>query len=400
MAAMRVDLRFAAALLFTSLIALAQQPSPAPTSSTKVGSQTQQPSQGQGKLVGNWQGLLQLDGGASRRLLFKITEDDGKYKGVFYSIDQGPGSIAISSIVLDGVKVSMEIKPLDWIYGGTLNPDGDSISGSRTQNGQTNVLNLNHVSEEKTWAIPEPPKAMPADANPRFDVVTVKPSDPNAGGGNLFTIRGRHVMTINTKVIDLITFGYSLQPREVLNAPPWMDQKYDIDGVPDVNGQPNIKQMRLLIQDALVRRFGLKFHTEQQEMPVYALSVAKSGPKMTVTADSPSAPGNFMFGRLGDLHVTNSTMKNFCQGMQEAVMDKPVVDQTGLTDRYDFDLKWTPDESQFAQLGGYRAPPTEDPNAPPSLYTALQEQVGLKMESTKAKVDVMVIDHIERPSAN
>jgi uncharacterized protein (TIGR03435 family) len=81
-------------------------------------------------------------------------------------------------------------------------------------------------------------------------------------------------------------------------------------------------------------------------------------------------------------------------------MDKPVVDRTGLTDRYDFNLNWTPDEGQFAALGGYRAPAQEDPNAPPSLYTALQEQIGLKLESTKANVDTFVIDHIEKPGAN
>jgi uncharacterized protein (TIGR03435 family) len=263
------------------------------------------------------------------------------------------------------------------------------------------VLNLQRVSEENTWAIPEPPKPMPADANPKFDVVTIKPSDPNRPG-KLFTIRGRHVMTINTTVSDLITFGYSIQTKQLENAPAWLDEKYDIDGVPDVEGQPNIKQMRLLIRDALVQRFGLKFHNEQRELSVYALSLAKGGPKtMTVTANKPSDPGNFLFSKLGDLHVTNSTMKDFCDGMQEAVMDKPVVDQTGLTARYDFTLKWTPDQSQFAAMGAKIPPPNiDDPNAPPSLYTALQEQLGLKLEATKAKADVMVIDHLDKPSAN
>src|ERR1035441_10170366 len=90
-----------------------------------------------------------------------------------------------------------------------------------------------------------------------------------------------------------------------------------IDGVPDVEGQPNIQQMRLLIRDALVQRFWLKFHNEQRELSVYALSLAKGGPKMTVTADKPSAPGNFLFGRLGDLHVTNSTMKLSSQGKNQ-----------------------------------------------------------------------------------
>jgi uncharacterized protein (TIGR03435 family) len=136
-------------------------------------------------------------------------------------------------------------------------------------------------------------------------------------------------------------------------------------------------------------------------MTAYVLSVAKGGPKLTVTSASENGPGNFLFGGLGKLHTSNLSMKEFCHGMQEAVMDKPVVDHTGLTGRYDFNLDWTPDQSQFASFGVHIPPPDpNDTNAPPSLYTALQEQLGLKMETTKTNVDVMVIDHIEKPSAN
>lgn len=107
-----------------------------------------------------------------------------------------------------------------------------------------------------------------------------------------------------------------------------------------------------------------------------------------------------MFRGLGDLRTTNNAMANFCAGMQGAVMDKPVVDHTGLTGRYDFQLKWTRDDSQFATFG--RLPPinTDDPNAPPSLYTALQEQLGLKLDAGRAQADVLVIDHVDKPSAN
>jgi len=96
-------------------------------------------------------------------------------------------------------------------------------------------------------------------------------------------------------------------------------------------------------------------------------------------------------------------MKDFATWMQSGVMDRPVVDQTGLTDRYDFQLKWTPDDTQFAQFKGANVnvtPPTDDPNAPPSLYTAVTEQLGLKMAPAKAPDDVVVIDHVEKPSAN
>jgi uncharacterized protein (TIGR03435 family) len=82
------------------------------------------------------------------------------------------------------------------------------------------------------------------------------------------------------------------------------------------------------------------------------------------------------------------------------VLDRPVVDQTGLAGRFDFVLTWTPDETQFAALGGVPPTPTDKPEAPPDLFTAIQQQAGLKFEATKAAVDVMVIDRVEKPSEN
>ena len=350
-------------------------------------------------LTGNWQGTLQQGNGI--RVLFKISKaPDGTLKGLGYNVDQPGSPVAVSAISLQGTEVSFAIKQLDMTYAGTLSPDHNSSSGKMTQNGQPHPLNLDHVSDENAWAIPEPPKQMPAEARPKFDVVTVKPSDPDRPG-KLFTMRGRHIVTINTNLNDLISFAYSLHAKQIVGAPDWFGtEKFDIDGVPDVDGRPNQDQFKLLIQDVLTQRFKLEFHRDKRELPVYALTVAKGGPKMAVTVNKPGDPRNFMFRGLGQLRVTNSTMQDVCNGFQGAVMDKPVVDHTGLTERYDFNLNWTPDFSQFAQMGAKLPPPSEDPNAPPSLYTALQEQLGLKMEPAKAMTDVVVIDHIERPSAN
>lgn len=353
-------------------------------------------------VLGIWQGTLHVPQmNRDLRTEIKITQAvGGEYKATFYSIDQGGRPTPVTKMTFEGGVLTFSIDGPGIKYEGKMSADGKSIAGNTTQGAMTLPLNLDRVTADEAWPIPEPPKPMAADANPKFDVVTIKPSDPSRPG-KLFTIRGRHVMTINTSVNDLITFGYSIQTKQMVNAPAWFDEKYDIDGVPDVEGQPDIQQMRILIRDALVERFGLKFHNEKRELSAYALTVAKGGPKLTITTDKPSTPGNFLFRGLGKLMVTNSTMTDFCHGMQEAVMDKPVVDQTGLADRYDFNLNWTPDQSQFAAMGGNVPPPnTDDPNAPPSLYVALQEQLGLKLESTKANVDVMVIDHVEKPSAN
>ena len=350
-------------------------------------------------ITGNWQGTLQA--GKGLRTLIKISKDDGKLKAVMYSIDQGGQPISLTAISVQGSAVNFEIKPLDVTYTGTLNPDGNAIAGNATQNGQTHVLNLEHVTAENPWAIPEPPKPMAADTVPKFDVVTVKPSDPNRPG-KLFTIRGRHVMTINTTLNDIVTFAYGLHVKQIVGAPAWFaTDKFDVDGVPDVEGQPSSKQFKLLFQSVLTDRFKLTFHHDQKELSVYALTVGKSGPKMTESIHKPTDPVNFIFrGKPGALMVTNATMKDFCDGMQSAVMDKPVVDHTGLTARYDFNLNWTPDESQFESMGGFKPPATEDPNAPPALSTAMQEQLGLKFDAVKAPADVFVIDHVEKPSAN
>jgi len=349
-------------------------------------------------ITGNWQGTLQA--GKGLRIVMKITKDDGRLKGVSYSIDQGGQPIGITSMTLDGTSFNFAIKALDVTYTGTLSPDGNNITGNQTQGGNTSVLNFQRTTAETAWPIPEPPKSMPADAIPKFDVVTVKPSDPNRQGQG-FTIRGRHVMTINTTLNHLITFAYGLHAKQIVGAPDWFaTEKFDLDGIPDVEGQPNLKQMKLLIQSALTDRFKLTFHHDQKELSVYALTVGKSGPKLTETIHQLNDPVNFGFRKLGNLMVTNATMKDFCDGMQAAVMDKPVVDHTGLTARYDFTLNWTPDESQFEALGGFKPPTTDDPNAPPALSTAMQEQLGLKFDAVKALADVFVIDHVEQPSAN
>jgi uncharacterized protein (TIGR03435 family) len=202
-------------------------------------------------------------------------------------------------------------------------------------------------------------------------------------------------------VVDLITIGYGIHKNQIANGPEWLSEdKFDVQGMPDVEGQPNQKQIKILAQKLLTDRFQLKFHHDQKELPVYAVTVLKTGPKMTVTEHKLTDPEAFFFRRLGNLTAANLSMQDFAEGMQSAVMDKPVVDHTGLTGRYDFTLNWTADESQFAQMGARVPPPTDDANAPPNLYTAMQEQLGLKLEAVRTKADVVVIDHIEKPSAN
>jgi len=192
-----------------------------------------------------------------------------------------------------------------------------------------------------------------------------------------------------------------LHARQIAGGPAWLEtDKYDVTGQPDIVGLPNVAQMRLMVQKLLADRFKLTFHREKKELSVYALVVGAKGPMLTKSAGDPNGLPGLIFRGLGVLPVQNATMADFAGVMQTAVLDRPVVDQTGLTGRYDFTLRWTPDETQFAGMGIRVPPPTGDASAAPGLFTAIQEQLGLKFEATKAPVDVLVVDHAERPTDN
>lgn len=361
-------------------------------------------------IVGIWQGTLHIAKTDEHpqidlRLVIKISKSSaGTLSAVWYSIDQSGRGLSMSTVTFQDGVLKFKSSQIERSYEGKMSDDGKSIAGTWMEGSTPIALPLERATSDTAWAIPEPPKPMAADADPGFDVVTVKPSKPGTPG-KLFTFRGRHVITINTNMDDLISFAYGLHPKQVLGAPDWFgNDLFDIDGTPDVEGQPSSAQFRTMVQKLLAERFQLKFHHEQRELSVYIITVAPGGPKME-KSDTPLNQGQgFFFRGFGDLNVTNNTITDFAHGMQGSVMDKPVVDHTGLTDRYNFRLKWTPDDSQFAQFRGTNGPQPpaagDNPNAPPSLYTAMPEQIGLKIEAGKAMDDVIVIDHVEKPSPN
>ncbi len=154
-----------------------------------------------------------------------------------------------------------------------------------------------------------------------------------------------------------------------------------------------------MMRKLLETRFGIKFHKDKKEMSAYILGVAKDGPKMTKSDADPHSAHGFFFTKLGNLTVRNATMEDVAEGFQGAVFDRPVVDRTDIQGHWNFLLKWTPDETQF-QVFGAKIVPNEAADAPPPIFTAIQEQIGLKLDAAKTMVDVMVLDHVEKPSEN
>jgi uncharacterized protein (TIGR03435 family) len=353
-------------------------------------------------IVGIWQGTLHA--GRDLRTELKITKaSDGSLKATLYSIDQGGQPIPATKTTFENGVLNYSIDVISGKFEGKMSADGKTITGTWTQGPNPLALTMERTTPDNAWPIPEPPKPMAADANPGFEVVTIKPSVPGARGKG-FGYRGNQFTTLNTNMNDLVAFAYGLHSKQIVGAPDWFGTElFDVAGKPDVEGQPSLHQMELMVQKLLPDRFALKFHHEQRELSVYIITVAPGGTKMAKTTSGPNDPQGFGLRGLGDLVVRNMNMAEFAAWMQSGIMDKPVVDHTGLTDKYDFNLKWTPDDSQFVQFRGVGAvapPPSDNPDAPPSLYTAMPEQVGLKIEAGKAMDDVIVIDHVEKPSAN
>ena len=351
-------------------------------------------------LAGIWQGTLHA--GKDLRVVVKITKDNGKYKGDFYSIDQ-TGTPFPATVVQQGSTVKIGVQRIDAQFEAKLAADGNSMSGNYTQGPTPIVLSFARTAPETAWAIPEPPKklaAMAKDADPSFEVATIKPSKPDQQGKG-FMIRPRQFRTINTSLADMITFVYGLHPAQIVGAPAWVTtEKFDVEATPDGEGQPSGDQFKVMVKKMLADRFQLKFHDDKKELSVYALRVAKTGPKLVKsTADADQGPSLFFRG-LGDFPVRNATLQEFCDTMQAAVMDRPVVDETGIKGKWDITLKWTPDESQFASMGVKIPPPSDAANSPPPLFVAIQEQAGLRLEPVKEPAKVFVIDHVAEPSAN
>lgn len=253
-----------------------------------------------------------------------------------------------------------------------------------------------------------------------FDVASIKPSAPSPGGPTMmsyqFTADG--FTASNYTLMGLIRSAYGIDSNRISNAPEWLnDARYDIDARIDSSLVESLKALdpkqldaarKHMLEELLTDRFKLTVHREMKELPVYTLVVAKNGSKLQES--KPDDPGNTVSrnddrrsgggtptagAQRGGSGGTNGTRNWSGSGATiaslisslSATLGRPVLDQTGLTGKYDYKLQWSPDDSQSESTA-------------PSLLVALQEQLGLKLEAGKAPIEIIVIDHIEKPSGN
>ena len=368
-------------------------------------------------IVGQWQGVLKIPN-KDLRIIVKITKDDSRLQSTLYSIDQpGTPGLKSSGVRFEGGTLMFAVDPIAAKYEGKLSADGKSINGTFTQGPTPLPLNLTRATPETAWEIPAapaPPKLMPPDADPSFEVATIKPNPSGASGLQGLVVQGRNFRVRNGSAEDLIAFAYDVQTKQIVNAPDWThSDRYDIDGVPDKEGAPSPTQLRTMIKKLLAERYGLKSHNEKREMPAFVLADGKTGAKISPTQLNGPLPGLFLSPGEGGirLNIANATMDEFASFLQMIVLDRPVVNRTTVKGRYDFHVTFTPDDSQFhGHPPNFARPPAAgatatDPavsaaDSAPNLFEAMQQQAGIRLSPEKAEVPVVVIDHIDKPSAN
>jgi uncharacterized protein (TIGR03435 family) len=346
-------------------------------------------------IAGTWQGTLHS--GLDLRGVFQIFKaEGGGYNGVFYAIDQSETSVPVTRITLDGANVKISIADIAAVFEGKLNSDGMSISGTLNQLSFTHPLILNRATPETAWEIPKS-QPMAVDADPSFTTAIIKPGKPDHPDKG-FAVQPGRLAAANITLNDLISIAYDIHPKQLIGAPSWVaTDKFDITAQFSGKGEPSSSQLQSLVRKLLAERFKLSFHRDKKELLVYALSTARTGPKLTRSvANSNQSPGLYLQD-LGKLKANNATMHDFVDAMQYSVLDRPVLDRTGIAGRYAFTLNWTPDESQFRR---WRAliPHSTGTKALPPLSVAIQEQLGLKFDSAMASAEILVIDHVEKPA--
>ncbi|MCU1323140.1 MAG: hypothetical protein JWM43_2789 [Acidobacteriaceae bacterium] len=225
-----------------------------------------------------------------------------------------------------------------------------------------------------------------------IEVAVVKPH-PSAVMHNNFSFVKNRFELEDQPLLKLIAFAYSLNSRQIVGASGWVSEDHwDMSGKTNLTQDATLSQEQQLIRQLLVERFGLHFHREKREMPAYALQIVKNQPKLAAAADPALQPLEWTQGHdwVRSENYRSSSMADFLL-IKQLFMDRPLVDQTGLSGRYDFKLTYSYGDAPSAD---------GDADQPPTMFTAIKEQLGLKFEPVKASVDVMVIDQIKKPTAN
>lgn len=355
-------------------------------------------------LEGSWQGTLSLPNqNREIRMVFKITKDGNGHQGMFYNLDAGR-QFNLGAITLQGNVVRIAAPGMGATYDGKMEADGNSINGALTQGGNTLQLALKRATATTAWELPPPPtvpKPLPEGTKLEFEVASIKPmpvGQPGGGGFNVTAteLRGR------SSLAQLITFAYVLHRSQISGLPGWAEtDRYEIVAKLPPGGDPSDVQIRAMLQNLIKSRFDLSARMEKRELSVYAIDVGREGAAGIKMVKNTASGARTSVQGLGKVRFQGITMANLASILQMRVLDRPVIDQSGLTDRYDFTLDWRPDEFQFPNVpAAQRDAAIANADALPDLFAAFQQQLGMKLASTKARTDALIIEKVSKPSEN
>ncbi len=346
-------------------------------------------------ITGTWQGTLPTAN--QQRIVLKIVKDEnGSLRASYYRPGTGIDGTPMSSITFTPPLVETAQIYASLSYKGKRSVDGQSIEGTWTEGKQSYPLTLILATPDTVWK-PDftPDMVMAADADPSFEVATIKPSPPDSQMKR-YGIRTRNFKAVNMSVSELLRWSYHLRDRQIEGAPAWINEEhFDIAGKPDLPGQPSEDQYRLMMRKLLAERFGLKTHTTQKVFPVYALTVDKNPLPLTKSdltvggyhtsiyvkqASDGQLQAEFLF----------CTMPDFADTLMNFIQDRQIVDETQIKGHFDFTIKVS------AEIMTGKESEDERTN---DFFHAVQS-LGFKLVPKKEPLDVLIIDHIEQPSPN
>lgn len=238
----------------------------------------------------------------------------------------------------------------------------------------------------------------------QFEVVSIKPAAPGARNSGYRGAPAGVLNATNVSLKMLISYAYDVRDYQVSGGPGWLDtEKYEVlaksDSAAPEPASPSerVALMRARVQAMLADRFHLTLHRTTKELPIFRLVVGKNGPK---GLGEPKSTSSDMVDNGHHLVCHKTSLDSFAKIFLQGELGRPVVNQTGLAGEFDFTMDWVPDEGQNRRPGEEPATVSTSAADGPSFFTALQEQLGLKLEPAKGPVEVLVIDHAERASGN
>jgi len=353
-------------------------------------------------VTGTWQGTVKNpDTKQELRTVLKISSSEGNpIKAKFYSIDQ-TYLVFPATLTRQGAGFKVSIPGIGATYEAKLAADRNSMTGTLRGFSIPVQWTMKRVSEGEEWPLPKPPAAPKplASADPAFEVASIKLTPPEETRRGT-RVQGGNVSAFGVTLESILRQVYDVHPHQIIGAPAWLaTERYDITAKAEGEGQPNQDQLKIMFGKLMADRFHLAFHKEQRELPVFSLTAAKGGSKI-----SKNDPKNPTFGIIfrgpGSVLFNNASMDDFCRMLQNAAVDRPVVNQTGISGKYDFSLVWTPEQAQAAVPNPNALAPSDRADIPPDLYGAVQQQLGLKLESARLRIEVLIIDKLEKPSDN